>query len=41
MIIRSTIKNVYYPRPEKHGHLIDRSRRIHYIHGALLIRPKS
>jgi len=41
MIIRSTIKNIYYPRPEKRGDLIDQGNRIRYVHGALLIRPKS
>jgi hypothetical protein len=41
MIIRSTIKSVYYPRPEKHGNLILGTRRIRYVHVALLIRPKN
>ena len=40
MIIRSTIKNIYYPRPEKGGRIVHRSGRIRYVHGALVVQSK-
>jgi FixJ family two-component response regulator len=40
MIIRSITKSIYYPTSEKQSHLIRESRRIRYIHAALLVRPK-
>ena len=41
MIIRSTTKRIYYPAPEKQRTLIHGSRRIRYLHAALLVQPKS
>ena len=40
MMIRSTTKRVYYPILKKHNSPIHGSRRIRYIHAALLVRPK-
>jgi hypothetical protein len=41
MIIRSTAKSIYYPRPEKQSRSIYGCRRIRYVHDALVVQPKS